>query len=189
MRECGECSLCCKLVGVHEINKLPDEWCCFAHKERRRGCKEYVTRPESCRQFTCLWQTEQIKESLSPRETKVICAGGTSVFGPTVYVYMQKDSHLYAFQRSIECWMDQGVLVCVVFGRSRRWIVPEARRLEVMKFLEEQDERERKVGEGVGLGMEPVPVESVVLPDSAPGLLVRDEDVQLGSGGPSGEVG
>ena len=26
-RQCGDCSLCCKVLGIPELNKPKDEWC------------------------------------------------------------------------------------------------------------------------------------------------------------------
>ena len=52
-RECGKCSLCCKVMRVEEIAKLPGVWCkeCAPGK----GCKIYATRPGPCRDFHCSW--------------------------------------------------------------------------------------------------------------------------------------
>lgn len=60
-RECGKCSLCCKLVGVDELAKPPGKWCkdCAPGKE---GCKIYETRPKSCRDFLCLWRVRFFEE-------------------------------------------------------------------------------------------------------------------------------
>lgn len=52
-RTCGECTLCCKLMGVPEIRKPPARWC--ADCERGKGCGIYETRPNSCRNFQCFW--------------------------------------------------------------------------------------------------------------------------------------
>jgi hypothetical protein len=52
-KQCGDCSLCCKLLRIPELNKPKDEWCPnFAH---RIGCRIYADRPPSCRDFSCRW--------------------------------------------------------------------------------------------------------------------------------------
>ena len=51
-RECGSCSACCTVIGVHEIEKGAYETCkhlCEA------GCGIYAERPASCRNFACQW--------------------------------------------------------------------------------------------------------------------------------------
>jgi len=53
MKSCGDCGLCCKLMGVHELAKPPARWC--GHSRRRSGCSIYDTRPTACRVFNCTW--------------------------------------------------------------------------------------------------------------------------------------
>ncbi|MDP3174533.1 MAG: YkgJ family cysteine cluster protein [Phenylobacterium sp.] len=52
-RSCGDCSLCCKLLGVEAIDKPAGSWC--GHFHRGRGCSVYETRPAACATFNCLW--------------------------------------------------------------------------------------------------------------------------------------
>lgn len=50
---CGECTLCCKVMAVPELEKPKDKWCAFA--KAGKGCSCYTTRPERCQTFNCLW--------------------------------------------------------------------------------------------------------------------------------------
>lgn len=52
-RECGECTLCCKVLGVTELQKNPQVWCRYAG--RGTGCEVYSHRPPTCVEFRCLW--------------------------------------------------------------------------------------------------------------------------------------
>jgi hypothetical protein len=52
-RECGSCSLCCKLLDVPEAGKPNHEWC--PHCRPGHGCRIYAQRPDICRGFACLW--------------------------------------------------------------------------------------------------------------------------------------
>ena len=52
-RECGECTLCCKVMGIGELEKPAGVWC--AHCKSNRGCSIYETRPQECRDFVCAW--------------------------------------------------------------------------------------------------------------------------------------
>lgn len=52
-RSCGECTLCCKVMGVPELKKAPAQWCSSC--DRGKGCTVYETRPPSCQNFRCFW--------------------------------------------------------------------------------------------------------------------------------------
>lgn len=50
-RECGACTACCTVMAVHELQKENYRTCCHAAD----GCTIYATRPDSCREWSCLW--------------------------------------------------------------------------------------------------------------------------------------
>lgn len=50
-RQCGSCTLCCKLLGIKEIDKPEWTWC--KHCKPGKGCTVYELRPTSCRTFYC----------------------------------------------------------------------------------------------------------------------------------------
>lgn len=52
LRECGECTACCTVLAVAELNK-PARWTC--DHVGCQGCRVYDVRPASCREFNCLW--------------------------------------------------------------------------------------------------------------------------------------
>lgn len=51
-RQCGDCTLCCRLVPVAEISKADGVRC---RHQGFRGCSIYATRPLSCRAYACAW--------------------------------------------------------------------------------------------------------------------------------------
>jgi hypothetical protein len=55
-RECGSCTLCCKVFNVVEIGKAAGKWC--SHCKPGRGCKIHDNLPNECAVFNCLWKTE-----------------------------------------------------------------------------------------------------------------------------------
>lgn len=55
-RDCGTCTLCCKVYEVPSLNKPMNKWC--QHCTPGRGCGIHETRPDHCRSFFCLWMTE-----------------------------------------------------------------------------------------------------------------------------------
>lgn len=70
MRQCGECSLYCKLIEITEIGKPARQWCPDWNKDK--GCTIYNNRPEVCRDFSCLWLAGKLPDRLSPRKTRVV---------------------------------------------------------------------------------------------------------------------
>jgi hypothetical protein len=71
-RNCGKCSLCCKVMGIAEIAKGPGVWCkhCAPGKG---GCKIYEKRPASCRDFLCGWLvTKELGSEWYPTTAKLV---------------------------------------------------------------------------------------------------------------------
>ena len=70
-RTCGECTMCCKLLTIRELDKPAGEWCKSAHPGK--GCGIYATRPQVCREFECMWlQEDSMPEELRPDKSHVI---------------------------------------------------------------------------------------------------------------------
>ncbi len=55
-RECGACTLCCKVYALPEIGKTAGVWCKYC--EPGKGCKIHDALPDPCREFFCLWMTD-----------------------------------------------------------------------------------------------------------------------------------
>lgn len=53
MRQCGSCTLCCKLIPVEELSKPSGHRC--KHQRHGKGCAIYERRPMSCREWSCMW--------------------------------------------------------------------------------------------------------------------------------------
>ncbi len=64
-KSCGDCGLCCKLMGVTALAKPAGKWC--RHFSKTTGCAIYADRPDDCRVFNCLWLlTEALDETWKP---------------------------------------------------------------------------------------------------------------------------
>lgn len=57
-RKCGECTLCCKLLPVRELQKGANQRC---KHQRGLGCNIYDKRPLSCRLWSCAWLEEPMR--------------------------------------------------------------------------------------------------------------------------------
>ena len=62
MRECGECTLCCTLTFVPELNKQERVTCEHCDK----GCRIYSGRPESCASYKCAWLAGEMSDEMRP---------------------------------------------------------------------------------------------------------------------------
>jgi len=51
-RRCGDCTLCCKLVPVADLNKAAGVRCKF---QRHTGCAIYSRKPSACEIWSCMW--------------------------------------------------------------------------------------------------------------------------------------
>ena len=80
-RECGECSLCCKVIpiykksisaGEEDVSKPADEWCKHC-RPGCGGCSIYPNRPKICRGFACNWLIDiSVPEYWRPTESKIV---------------------------------------------------------------------------------------------------------------------
>lgn len=64
-RLCGECSLCCTVLRVDELDKLGGIPC--VHQDRgAKGCSVHARRPGICRAYRCLWLSGGLTETDRP---------------------------------------------------------------------------------------------------------------------------
>jgi hypothetical protein len=85
-RECGSCSLCCKLIAIVELTKSAGKWCphCAPGKG---GCLIYQDRPPSCRDFHCGWlQSDLLGPEWKPTKSRMVISRDDDVDRLTIYV-------------------------------------------------------------------------------------------------------
>ena len=68
MRDCGECTVCCTVTHVPELQKPVKVTCSNCDK----GCSIYESRPKSCRDFACAWLQGDLKEDMRPDKIGVM---------------------------------------------------------------------------------------------------------------------
>jgi hypothetical protein len=84
-RECGTCTLCCKVMGIEELEKPRGVWC--DHAMPGRGCAIYDARPHSCRVFSCLWLLDEgLGEEWKPEKSKLVIVPDNDTKATRVYV-------------------------------------------------------------------------------------------------------
>lgn len=70
-RECGTCTLCCKVLLIRELAKPMGRWC--AHCNPGRGCAIHAARPQECRDFFCLWMVDpRLGPEWKPEKAKFV---------------------------------------------------------------------------------------------------------------------
>jgi hypothetical protein len=70
-RECGSCTLCCKVYNVIELGKAAGKWC--SHCSPGRGCKIHDNLPSECSAFNCLWRLKsEMPVQWKPDQAKMV---------------------------------------------------------------------------------------------------------------------
>src|SRR5215831_7728616 len=73
-RSCGDCSLCCKVMGIAALDKPEGVWC--GHFARGVGCAIYADRPQECRAFVCQWLVNaNFGPEWKPNKCKMVLVG------------------------------------------------------------------------------------------------------------------
>jgi hypothetical protein len=86
MRSCDGCTLCCKVIGVHEIAKPKGALC--RHCKIDSGCMIYETRPDACHAFSCRFLLDEtLDESWRPSRSGMVINTDRS----RVVVYVDPD--------------------------------------------------------------------------------------------------
>jgi hypothetical protein len=71
-RACDGCTMCCKVLGITELNNQLGPFCDIGH-----GCKIYDTRPDECRTFHCMWLVdERLSDIWKPDRSKMVLTTG-----------------------------------------------------------------------------------------------------------------
>lgn len=90
MKDCGSCTLCCKLLGVAEIGKAPGVTC--QHCKPGLGCMIHSDAffPVDCAAFECLWKQDpngSFGDGDRPDRSKVVLSA--TIDGGMVVAYVE----------------------------------------------------------------------------------------------------
>jgi hypothetical protein len=120
-RECGGCTLCCKLIGVPDLHKPANKWCEFATKGA--GCKIHSVAPKACGDWRCLWL-----DGFGPidwRPDKIHGAVSGTLDGENIVIYEDagyRGDARRALEPFIRSVLARGRKVFIVCGESRRML-------------------------------------------------------------------
>ena len=127
-RQCGDCSLCCKVLGIPELEKPKDIWC--THFAAGTGCRIYPERPPSCRDFVCRWLTDPtMGAEWKPSVCKMVIDSRPGLFvvhvDPAVTRPWIAEPYISVFKRLSAQGLGKGVMVMVIERRHTIVILPD----------------------------------------------------------------
>lgn len=70
VRQCGSCTLCCKVLEVTDLNKPVNTVC--KHAPGGGGCEIYEHRPRQCRSFSCGWLQGYLDDDWYPATSGMV---------------------------------------------------------------------------------------------------------------------
>ena len=76
--------MCCKLMGIKEIDKPVNKWC--PHAKPGCGCSIYHDKPPSCNVFECLWLQTELGPEYKPDRIKGVLSTLSTGDGLVLYV-------------------------------------------------------------------------------------------------------
>lgn len=74
-RACSGCTMCCKVLGITEIDKPVGAWCPSC--DIGNGCRIYGNRPVECQTFMCGWlYDDRFSDVWKPDRSKLVVTSG-----------------------------------------------------------------------------------------------------------------
>ena len=129
-RNCGTCSMCCKVFRIEEVEKVAGQWC--RHVVPGRGCGIHATRPGICRTFFCHWlQNGTLGPEWKPERAKFLLytenAGRRLVVGtdPAAPAAWRKAPYYAMFKRWAAVNLGKGFQILVFHGTRATAVLPD----------------------------------------------------------------
>ena len=108
-RSCDGCTLCCKLLGIEELEKPPAIEC--EHCTTGTGCRIYAGRPTECRGFHCEYLLDpKLGEEWRPSRSHMVVA--FEDYSNSIVIHVDASDAMAwraePFQSRIRQWAAQG---------------------------------------------------------------------------------
>ena len=128
IRECGDCSLCCKVLGIPELEKPKDAWC--PNFAAGIGCRVYADRPPSCHNFACRWLTDPMMgPEWKPSVCKMVMDAKPRLLAvhvdPAVARPWRAEPYYSVLKRLAAQGLTRGTIVLVIERRRNIVILPD----------------------------------------------------------------
>jgi hypothetical protein len=132
-RECGDCSLCCKVMTIEALDKPQGKWCPQA-RPGKGGCAVYADRPTECQTFTCSWRSGKLPIEMKPNKIKAVI--GSNLSGDAVVVHVDPSYPLATETGILADWIAAVVEqlkfpVIITCGSTRRLKCPPGKKVDV----------------------------------------------------------
>lgn len=132
-RSCGECSECCDVFSVKELQK-PSHTPCSFKSEIGGGCNIYENRPKACQKFKCGWLNGFGESDDRPDKCGfILMRSPTHKHLPIIQAYECKQGGFggYKFHALTKAIVDTGMaIICVGLDGTREVVGhPEATKL------------------------------------------------------------
>lgn len=151
MKDCNNCSMCCKLPEYRGL-KAYGVWCPHADpKCYGRSCKIYEKRPQGCKDFNCLWRTSAVlKEDMRPCKCGIVF----EVFEPEKFILAMVDNHKSeAWKKKgpakvINSILKDGYFVWITTGKQRHLLLPKGiRKQQALELTEKAYMRKMRLSD------------------------------------------
>ena len=131
-RNCGDCTLCCKVMAIETLAKPAGTWC--SHCRPGCGCLIYETRPTECLSYSCLWLTDKrFGQHRKPNKSKIVLTASEDGIevrcDPGFLDAWRKEPFLSQFR----LWARQGTIVSVFVADRVTHILPSGEEREGKK--------------------------------------------------------
>lgn len=131
VRECGTCTLCCKVMGIQEIEKPMGAWC--THCLPGKGCAIYANRPTECRTFSCDWlKAEALGPEWKPEKCKIVLVSRYNRIVAYVDAAFpsawRKSPYIERLMALMQVSLKEGKLVYVAIGDRHTLLLPDGPR-------------------------------------------------------------
>jgi hypothetical protein len=140
-RECGTCTMCCKIMGIKEIEKPSGQWC--PHCLPGKGCGIYQDRPTECRTFMCDWlQAEALGPEWKPEKSKIVLVSRygrmVAYVDPSTPTAWKKSPYLERLMTLMRLGLAENRLIYVSVAERYTLLLPD--RFEELGPLANDDE-------------------------------------------------
>lgn len=139
LNQCGECTLCCEILPIPEINKPENQLC--PNCTEKSGCNIYSNRPISCRQFDCVYIKNDDSEDLRPDKTGIIF----EYISENIIIGTRRESKIYDWETKkindyIDTLNENGISVILTSFTNAPLIVKPTNGKTVIDILRESAE-------------------------------------------------
>ncbi len=138
-RSCGECSACCTVLGVRDLEPPKPDYVACSDCRPGGGCSRYTTRPPTCEGYQCLWLTGALGDDESTRPDRLglvfdvydtpADGGEPGIYARAVWPDAPREHEELLFTLAAK------LLIVVIYDAKRRGLIGPEHRLAAFRRL------------------------------------------------------